>query len=84
VYGTDGSIAGLSVECWKRNVWNTVVNLLARSLFGESFWKKKNIFLSPTALERLNSTHDFDVAPDYFSGRLLSKNVSSKLPVNFA
>jgi hypothetical protein len=44
VYNTNGSLAGLSIECWQRSVWNTVVNLLARSLFGESFWeKKKNV-----------------------------------------
>lgn len=35
------------------SVWNTVVNLLARSLFGESFWEKKRMFLSPNALERV-------------------------------
>ena len=52
VYNTNANLAGLSVECWKRTVWNTVINLLARSLFGDIFWLKKNIFLCSNILLR--------------------------------
>jgi len=52
VYNANAALCGLSVETLQRSVWNTVVNLLARSLFGESFWEKKRMFLSPNALER--------------------------------
>jgi hypothetical protein len=66
VYNTNASLAGLSIECWKRSVWNTVVNLLARSLFGSSFWEKKRMFLSPNALERVLLLKNFQVPPSYF------------------
>ena len=54
VYGVDAGVCGLSLDCFKRTVWNTVVNLLARSLFGESFWEKKRMFLSPNGFERMS------------------------------
>ncbi len=66
VYNTNSSLAGLSVECCKRCVWNTVVNLLARSLFGDSFWEKKKLFLSPNAAERASLTKAFRLSPSYF------------------
>lgn len=66
VYNTNGSLAGLSIECWKRSVWNTVVNLLARSLFGEGFWEKKRMFLSPNALERIFLLKNYLVTSHYF------------------
>ena len=70
VYGVDASVCGLSLDCFKRTVWNTVVNLLARSLFGESFWEKKRMFLSPNGFERYSLLRHYRVDPDYFHCRL--------------
>eukprot|EP00457_Paulinella_chromatophora_P000221 gb/GEZN01000221.1/.p1 GENE.gb/GEZN01000221.1/~~gb/GEZN01000221.1/.p1 ORF type:complete len:1802 (+),score=284.99 gb/GEZN01000221.1/:73-5478(+) len=72
IYNTNASLAGLSIECWQKSVWNTVVNLLARSLFGESFWEKKHMFLSPNALERMVLLKNFQTADGYFSAKLPS------------
>ena len=77
VYNTNGAAAGLSIECWKRSVWNTVVNLLARSLFGESFWEKKKIFLSPNAMERVFLLRNFRVPPNYFDCRFVPSSLFS-------
>ena len=70
VYGVSGSACGLSVDCYKRTVWNTVVNLLARSLFGEAFWEKKRMFLSPNGIERASLVRRFRLDAAYFSCRL--------------
>ena len=70
VYGVDAGVCGLSLDCFKRTVWNTVVNLLARSLFGESFWEKKRMFLSPNGFERTSLLRHYRVDVDYFHCRL--------------
>ena len=70
VYGVEASVCGLSLDCFKRTVWNTVVNLLARSLFGESFWEKKRMFLSPNGFERMSLLRHYRVEPEYFHCRL--------------
>ena len=70
VYGVEAAVCGLSLDCFKRTVWNTVVNLLARSLFGESFWEKKRMFLSPNGFERVSLLRHYRVESDYFHCRL--------------
>ena len=70
VYGVDAASCGLSLDCYKRTVWNTVVNLLARSLFGDAFWEKKRMFLSPNGLERQSLLKHFRLSADYFHCRL--------------
>ena len=70
VYGVEAAVCGLSLDCFKRTVWNTVVNLLARSLFGESFWEKKRMFLSPNGFERMSLLRHYRVDPHYFHCRL--------------
>ena len=70
VYGVEAGVCGLSLDCFKRTVWNTVVNLLARSLFGESFWEKKRMFLSPNGFERISLLRHYRVDADYFHCRL--------------
>ena len=70
VYGVDAHTCGLSLDCYKRTVWNTVVNLLARSLFGEAFWEKKRMFLSPNGFERQSLLRHYVVDADYFTCRL--------------
>ncbi len=72
VYNTNAVLAGLSVECWKRSVWNTVVNLLARSLFGESFWEKKKMFCCANATERPTLVRTWQLPPGYAACRLPS------------
>jgi hypothetical protein len=71
VYNTSGADAGLTVECVKKSVWNTVINLLARSLFGESFWEKKRMFLSPNAAERPSFLSKYHLPPEYFNCRFV-------------
>src|ERR1700710_2398951 len=84
VYATQASISGLSVECWKKCVWNTVVNLLARSLFGPSFWGKKRMFLSPNGMERLHFIQNspYLVPPSYWNCRLPS-TLSMEIQLTF-
>jgi hypothetical protein len=72
VYNTNGALVGVSVESGKRSLWNTVVNLLARSLFGDCFWEKKRLFLSPNAAERSILVKNYRLPPKYFSCRLPS------------
>ena len=52
VFSTSASYSGLSVECVKKDVWNTVIDLLASSLFGPSFWDKLPLFTCPFADQR--------------------------------
>lgn len=49
----DAADAGLSVECTKRIVWSTIVNLLAQhSAFGSTFWDKRRVFSCVNVQER--------------------------------
>jgi hypothetical protein len=82
VYQTNAAAAGLSIECWKRSVWNTVINLLARSLFGDSFWEKKKMFLTPNALQRIFMLKHYKVPSGYFICRLPS-TVSTEIQLTF-
>lgn len=45
VYNTNASTAGLSFESCKYLVWNTVIDMIARSVFGsDMFWDKLRMF----------------------------------------
>mmetsp|Transcript_1866 Transcript_1866/g.4288 ORF Transcript_1866/g.4288 Transcript_1866/m.4288 type:complete len:1872 (-) Transcript_1866:313-5928(-) len=72
VYNTNASLVGLSAECWRPLVWDTVVNVLARSLFGECFWEKKALFLSPNSMQRPVETYGMLLPRSYFTCNLPS------------
>jgi hypothetical protein len=61
VYFTHGSLAGIHVGTPSSVVWRVCVNLLARSLFGECFWAKRDMFRSPNTFERVQKLRDYAV-----------------------
>jgi len=82
VYNTSASLVGLSAECWRACVWDTVINILARSLFGESFWEKKTLFLSPNSMERASVPRQFALDDSYFTCKLPS-SASMEIQLTF-
>jgi len=52
VYQLSADACGLRRSCTKLSVWTAVINLLARSLFGEAFREKKKIFFAANGWER--------------------------------
>jgi len=69
VYNTNASLLGLGTDCRKRCVWNTVVNFLARYLFGDVFWEKKRLFLNAHPVERMALVRSGRLPAGYFNSR---------------
>lgn len=82
VYNVNSELSGLTIECYKRSVWNCVVNLLARSLFGPIFWEKKRMFSSNSGAERANLQRNYSLSPSYFQCYLPSTS-SGEIQLTF-
>jgi len=44
LFKMDGFIVGIQYESQALHVWHTVIDLIAYTVFGESYWRKKQMF----------------------------------------
>ena len=69
---------GIRSKCSRIEVWNAVIDLIAYTIFGESFWDKKYMFSSQFGIHRRECLKNFDVSPNYWDCRLPERSSLSQ------
>ena len=74
LFQIDGFRAGLKKQIEEMSVWSTIIDLIASTIFGDSFWSKQRMFLCGNTFNRRQFvTKKYMVPPSYWVSVLPDK-----------